>query len=516
MRSGCYNCPTMSRPTQTATSRKSSAVTTPGKALSQTPGKTPAKSAPKGVGKTGKRPKPATFAGYQAAVKYLYDRMDVERTRPSRIDPSVFKLDRMRTLLDLLGNPHESLRCVHVGGTNGKGSICAMVTSCLRAGGYTVGTYTSPHLVDLRERIVIDGQMISHSVFTEIMGRVAGAAAALPEKLGEPTFFEIITAVGFQHFADQAIDAAVIEVGLGGRLDSTNVIIPEVAAVGAIGLDHTQILGDTLEKIAEQKAGIFKKDVPALTFTQDKPVIEAMRRVATENGALFQVVGGDIDFSFRFEANAQIGPHLRVGLSTGRSTFEHIPVPLPGEHQAFNCGLSLAILDKLAERGFEVPESKVISGLEATVVPGRMELVWKTPRIMVDGAHNAPAMSALLKSVGAHVPYDSLVVIFGCAADKDVDELLKRLALGADKVIFTRSRHNSRAADPKELTRRFGESAQKMCQSTETLDEALSVAVRAAGREDLILITGSFYLAGEAKKLLAEKAEAKAKASSGG
>ncbi|MDX2114932.1 MAG: folylpolyglutamate synthase/dihydrofolate synthase family protein [Planctomycetota bacterium] len=466
------------------------------------PAKPSAKPAVKPVAKKSK----ATFANYQAALKFLYDRMDIERTRASRIDPKVFKLDRMRQIMEELGNPQEALRCIHVAGTNGKGSICAMLTSCLRSCGYTVGTYTSPHLMELRERIVINGSMISHQAFTDIMGRVASAVAALPAKLGEPTFFEVITAVAFVHFAEQAVDAAVIEVGLGGRLDSTNIITPEVAVIGSIGMDHMQILGNTLDKIAYQKAGIFKKDIPALTFQQDKLVIETLRSAAAEAGAHFQVVGDDIEFSFRFETNPQLGPHMRVGLSTDRCTYEHIPVPLPGEHQAYNCGLVLAVLDKLAERGFELPESKVVQGLESVQIPGRMELAWKEPRIMLDGAHNAPALTALMKSIGAHVPYDSMIVIFGCAADKDLEELLKRVAIGADKVIFTASKGNARAADPKELARMFVEQTGKMCQSAETLDEALSIAVRAAGRDDLVCITGSFYLVGEAKKLLAEKA----------
>lgn len=465
------------------------------------------KSAPKATGKApvAKKPRPVNFQGYQNALKWLYDRIDIERIRAARIDPKVFKLDRMRLLLELLGNPQDDLRCVHIAGTNGKGSICAMLTSVLRECGCTVGTYTSPHLVDIRERIAINGAMITHHQFTEAMGRVAGAANNLPEKMGELTFFEVITAAAFVHYAEQAVDVAVVEVGLGGKLDSTNVINPEVAAVASVGWDHMELLGNTLDKIAENKAGIYKKGVPALTFQQDKAVIETLRRVATENGAIFEVVGQDIDFSCRFEANPQLGPHMRVGLSSGKRTFEHISVPLPGEHQAFNCGLVLAILDKLADRGFDIPESKVISGLEKTYIPGRMELIWKQPRIMVDGAHNAPAMTSLMKSVGAHIHGDSLIVIFGCAADKDIDELLKRVALGADKVIFTKAKNNARAADPKDLARRLNETSGKMCQSAETLDEALSIAVRAAGRDDLILITGSFYLAGEAKKLLAEK-----------
>jgi dihydrofolate synthase/folylpolyglutamate synthase len=451
-----------------------------------------------------KKGEPA-FSNYQTAVRYLYDRMNIEKMNARHVDPKVFKLDRMRALLEEMGNPQDAVKFVHVAGTNGKGSICAMTTSALRGCGYAVGLYTSPHLVDLRERIQINGQMISHAAFTDLMGRAADAASALPPKLGEPTFFELVTAVGFAYFADEAVDIAVIEVGLGGKLDSTNVITPEVAAVASISLDHTQFLGNTPAEIAKQKAGIFKKGVPALTFDQDPAVIEAMREVATAVGAPFQVVGKDIEFSSRFEANVQLGPHTRVGLSTAKNLYEHVPVPLPGEHQAQNCGLALAIIDKLSERGFDLPTSKVVLGLEETKIPGRMEVIWKQPKVLVDGAHNPAALSALSKNIGAHVSYDSLIMIFGCAADKDIDKMLTSVAQTGDKVVFTRVKGNARAADPADLARRFMEQSGKMCQTADNLEEALQLAKRAAGREDLILITGSFYLVGEAKKLLAEK-----------
>lgn len=451
-----------------------------------------------------KRGAPA-FSGYHAAVRYLTERVNVERMNAKQVDPRIFKLDRMRFILEAMGNPHESLKCVHVAGTNGKGSICAMTTTALRGCGYTVGLYTSPHLIDLRERVQINGNLMSHHAFTEHMGRVADAACTLPPKLGEPTFFELITAAAFSHFADQAVDVAVIEVGLGGKLDSTNVITPEVAAVGSISLDHTQFLGNTTPEIARQKAGIFKKGVPALTFDQDPKVIEAMREVAEEVGAPFEVVGKDIEYSSRFEANQQLGPHTRVGLSTPRNLYEHVPVPLPGEHQALNCGLVLAIIDKLSARGFDLPPSKVVLGLEQTTIPGRMEMIWKQPKIMVDGAHNPAALAALSKNIGAHVQYDSLIVIFGCAADKDIDKMLHSVALTGDKVIFTRVKGNTRAADPGDLARRFSDQSAKMCQVAETLEDALKLASHAAGRDDLILITGSFYLVGEAKKLLMER-----------
>ena len=461
--------------------------------------------------KTGSRRKPAAarepFANYQAAVRYLMAAADVERMRASRVDPSVFTLDRMRALMKALGNPENELRAVHVAGTNGKGSVVAMAASCLRECGYTVGEYTSPHLTDLRERIRINDAPIPHAIFSEQLHRVARAADSLPKRLGQPTYFELMTAVMFLHLAEQAVDVAIIEVGLGGRLDATNVLSPEITAVTRIDLDHRQFLGDSHDAIAREKAGVFKPDVPALTIEQEKTAAAALREVAEDVGAPFEVVGDEIEFSYRFESSPQLGPHTRVGLSTDRNVFEHVPVPLPGEHQALNCGLALAILDKLSGRGFELPEAEVIEGLARTRVPGRMEMAWREPRILLDGAHNPAALAALVRSIGAHVPYDSMVMVFGCSADKDWKEMLARIGAGADKVIFTRAKNNPRAADPDDLAAAFQEDSSKMCQVAPALDEALSIAVRAAGRDDLIVVTGSFFLVGEAKKHLASRAE---------
>ena len=465
-----------------------------------------------GATKGGKRPsrakKPARVLGnYAGALKYLAEHTDVERIRASRVGPGTFDLDRMRALAAALGSPEQELRCVHVAGTNGKGSVIAMLESCLRECGYAVGVYTSPHLVDVRERIQINGAPVSHAAFVAALGKVAEAADGLPKRHGPPTYFELLTATGFLHFAEQAVDIALIEVGLGGRLDATNIITPEISAITAIAEDHTQFLGETLPEIAREKAGIVKASVPAVTIKQDPGAEEAMREVAAAVDAPFEVLGSEIDFSYRFEASPQLGPHTRVGLSTTRNVYEHVPVPLAGEHQALNCGLALAILDRLGGLGFDLPEPKVIEGLAKTTVPGRMEFAWREPRILLDGAHNPSSIGALMKSIGAHVPYDSMVVVFGCAADKDVDEMLKRVALGADKVIFTRARGNPRASDPDELARRFAAQSGKMWQVAPTLDEALSIAARAAGRDDLVCVTGSFYLVGEAKRWLTLRAD---------
>lgn len=456
-----------------------------------------------------KGPQLATFAG---AVKWLLDRTDVERMRPTRAVADMMKLDRMHELMALLGDPHKAVRHVHIAGTKGKGSTCEMTASCLEACGYAVGVYTSPHLVDIRERVRINSRLIPNADFVRVAQKVADAAANLraggPEN--EPTFFELMTAMAFVYFAEEAVDVAVIEVGLGGRLDSTNVITPEVAAITSISLDHTQILGDTVELIAAEKAGIFKPGVPAITVPQKPGVVEVFRDVAARVGCPLQVVGQDIDFSMRFEASPNHGPQARVCLTTSRSTFEHLVVPLRGEHQAMNCGLALAILDKLTERGFHTPEEKVTRGLAAVKAPGRMELAWTSPRVIVDGAHNTDSVRCLIKAIGANVPYDSMVMIFGCASDKDIDGMLAEISLGADKVVFTRASGNARAADPKELARRFSENHGKMAQTAETIAEAFALAKRAVNSEDLMVVTGSFYLVGEAKKHLAGVAAMKA------
>lgn len=453
------------------------------------------------------------FDGFEGGLAYLDSLINYERTRPSRVGQEAFKLDRMRALLDALGNPERSCRFVHVAGSKGKGSTVEMIQSCLSACQYAVGVFTSPHLVDVRERIRIGSEWIDAADFARLLSDCGHAAAGLPRKHGAVTYFEMLTALGLCYFAEQAVDIAIIEVGLGGRLDSTNVIMPEVACVTAIQLEHTEILGDTLAKIAAEKAGIFKPGVPALTMEQAPEVMDVFKAKAEEVGCPLLVLGQDIEFTHRFESSPELGPHVRVSLTSPRSNYEHLPVPLKGHHQAHNCGLALAVLDKLRERGFDAPEREVAVGLAETPGAGRLELVWTSPRILLDGAHTPDSVEALMRAIGSHMRYDSMVAIVGVPADKDVDGILDRIAIGADKVIFTKAQNNPRAADPEDLERRFRERHGKMTQVCRTLKDAINAANRAVGRDDLIVITGSFYLVGEAKKLLAE-ADARRKAES--
>lgn len=466
----------------------------------------PANSAPSSASKG------LSITTFPEALAYLYDRVDLERVKPTSTTKHQYKLDRMRAILQKLGEPQEAVRHVHIAGTKGKGSTTEMTATCLEACGYTVGAFTSPHLVDIRERVRINRKMISQDDFARLMKVCAEAAASVVKAHGDATFFELMTALGFLHYAEQAVDVAVIEVGLGGLLDCTNVITPEVAAVTMIGYDHMQILGDTLEEIATQKGGIFKPGVPAITFDQPAPILAALKACADTVAAPFHVVGKDVEFTFRSEGaprGSGLAQSIRATLTTERNNYEHILVPMVGEHQAWNCGLALAVLDQLSARGFACPAKKITRGMETTKLAARFELLPTSPRILLDGAHNAESIAALVKCVGQNLGYDSLVVVFGCAADKDTTAILRNLSMGADKVIFTRSSNNVRAANPAELARKFTEIAGKPSQVAPTFKEAMDLALRAAQRDDILCITGSFYLVGEAKQFLAERAARK-------
>lgn len=450
--------------------------------------------------------KPASngINSYSKALRFVGSLADFERQRIVRYNSQNFDLDRMRTLLKKLGNPQDQFRSVHVAGTKGKGSTCAMVASMVEAAGYKVGLYTSPHLIDIRERFQINGHMISTADFARLVRTIEPIVARMRPT---PTCFDVLTAMAFKWFAEQKVEVAVVETGLGGRLDSTNVLKPEVSAITSISKDHMAQLGGTVAKIAEEKAGIFKTGVPALTVQQDPEVEAVLKRVAESVGTPLDITGKTIEFSYRFESSRLQGPHNRICLSTPNSKFEHLAVPMIGEHQAINCGLALSIIDRLKTRGIAISDARAMEGLAKTVVPGRMEMLSTNPRILADCAHNAASVDAMMRAIGQHIPYDSMVVIFGCCADKDVTGMLERITSGADKVIFTKV-DNVRSSDPNELAARYIEQYGKMAQVAPTLEDALAIANRAVTKEDLICITGSFYLVGEAKKHFASLQQA--------
>lgn len=440
------------------------------------------------------------FKSYKAAMKYLSEHTDYEKQTRLRYNVTTFNLERMKKLLSLVGNPHKKIPTVHIAGTKGKGSTATMLARMLESNGYTIGLYTSPHLLHLHERIVVNSQMISQSEMLGLMNRIHASLEKMA-KTDAPSFFEIMTALAFLHFTDKKADLGIIETGLGGRLDSTNVISPELVGITSISIDHQYQLGETIDRIAEEKAGIFKRGVPIVTVHQHPDAMAVLKSRANSVQAPLHVTGGDIDFSYRFETSREDGPHTRICLATPTSKFEHIKVPLYGKHQAINCGLALAMLDKLKSSGYDIDNEKATEGLNGVFLPGRMEMIYQDPRIMIDAAHNAASIKALIHAIGQNIPYDSMVMIFGCNSDKDVKGMLHQLQYGADKVIFTRS-NSTKAMSPDELGDMYTEICGKMYQTALSLGEALRLAQNAISKEDLICITGSFYLIGQAKSRL--------------
>ncbi len=441
------------------------------------------------------------FRTIKLALEYLFSRTDYEKQSRLRYNVTTFSLERMERLLSLLGNPHKKLVTAHIAGTKGKGSTATMLARMLEANDYTVGLYTSPHVVDLHERIAINGRNISDSELLGLINRIYAPVEKMAKNDGTPTFFELFTAMAFMYFVDKKVDIAVIETGLGGRLDSTNVIEPAVVGITSISIDHQNLLGNTLDSIAREKAGVIKKGIPVVSVPQDPLAMKELKKAATAAKAPLMVTGKDIDFSYRFESSREHGPHTRICLTTPTSKFEHLKVPLPGEHQAMNCGLAIAMLDMLKTGGYKIDDNKAIEGLKDIKMPGRMEIISRDPRILIDAAHNAASIKALIVAIGQHIPYDSMIVIFGCGQDKDVRGMLEQLQYGADKVIFTRS-NSPKAMHPQELADMYTEICGKMCQTAMSVGEAIRIASSAIGKEDLICITGSFYLVGQAKVML--------------
>ncbi len=438
---------------------------------------------------------------YRAALKFLNGCLNFERTPPTTETLANYSLNRMQRLVSALGHPQKKLKCVHVAGSKGKGSTVAMLAGMLRNCGYKVGVYTSPHILDARERITVNGTCITEAAFTRYIQTISTAADK--PRVSDPTYFEALTAAAFLYFVDSEVEIALIETGLGGRLDATNVVSPEVVAITSISNDHMGILGNTLEEIALEKAGIFKKGIQVNCSPQTEGVEKSLREAAEAAGCPIRLTGRDVGFSSRFEYSRGLGPHTRICVTTPTSKYEHVHAPMLGDHQALNCALALGVIDSLKQRGFAIDDRKAVEGLSGVKLAGRMEFISEQPRIMVDGAHNAASIEALMRAIGQNVPYDSMVIIFGCQKGKDITGMLRHIRLGADKIIFT-STGSPRSMDPFDLSSSFNDLSTKMCQVADTLEDALSIADRAVTRDDLICITGSFALVGRAKRLLAK------------
>jgi len=407
---------------------------------------------------------------YDDALRFLNSFTDYERMA-SVYSPGDYNLERMRRLLCVLGNPERAFVSLHIAGTKGKGSTAHLAEAILREAGYRTGLYTSPHLVDLRERIRLDGKLISEADFTRVMAEMEPELIRL-----RPTYFETMTAAAFLSFARRGVDYAVVEVGLGGRLDATNVILPAACAITTIDYDHMEKLGHTLRAIAAEKAGILKPGVPSVSSPQPP----AARRVLESRAPIYF-------------------PRFRVLSSRGfvlkfRAEGRPYELPVLGKHQAANAATALALVRR---SGAVVNPGAVRRAFRNIRLPGRVERVGRRPTLIVDAAHNPVSARALAAALSA-VPRRRLLLVFGASRDKDVRAMLRALLPVADLAIFTKA-VNPRAAATSDLMR-----LAKGCPAVAagSVARALALARKAAGPQDAIVVTGSFYVAGEALRFL--------------
>jgi len=438
----------------------------------------------------------------QAALAYLFSATDYEKMRRVRYNADTFSLDRMHRLLEALGSPHRRLRGVHVAGTKGKGSTAAMVHRLAVAAGLRAGLYTSPHLVDIRERIRVGEAMIAPGDLTALIRRAQPHIDRMREGGEPPTFFEIFTALAFDHFARQAVDLAVAEVGLGGRLDATNVLRPDVAVITAVSLDHTAQLGTTLADIASEKAGIVKPGVPVVSQPQPAGAEGVVERACREAEVPLVRVGREVTYTWS-PAERDGRPGVGLSVQTPAAAYDDLFLPLMGEHQAVNAATALAAAERTPALAQCLTPDLAREALARLHWPGRMHYVPGEPATLLDGAHNRASMERLLEALAAHFPNRRLAFVFGAAADKDVDGMLVVLAGRPEgtAVVFTRT-NNPRAAEPDDLTARYAELGGGAVAAGDAATaaapaEAVRRAAGEAGGDGLVVVCGSLYLVGE-------------------
>ncbi len=445
-----------------------------------------------------------TQTNYEAALAYLFSATDYEKMQRVRYNADTFSLDRMRRLLEMLGSPHRRLRTVHVAGTKGKGSTAALVHAVAMACGLTAGLYTSPHLVDIRERIRVGRDDIGPHELAALVEAARPHVDRLGAEDDAPTFFEIFTALAFGHFARAGVDVAVVEVGLGGRLDATNVLVPDVSVITAISLDHTLQLGEVLGAIAAEKAGIVKPGVPVVSQPQPPDAMAVIEDACRAAEAPLVVVGREVTYTWSpAEEGGRRGCEMTV--RTPDATYGSLFVPLMGEHQAVNAATAVAAAERCGPLAGRLSPQAVREAFRRVRWPGRMEHLPGKPEMVLDGAHNRASIERLAEALARHFPERRMVVVFGSAADKDVGGMLGVLAerLPNSPVVFTRT-DNPRATDPADLAKRFRACGGTAGEAAGDVSSALNVAAGKATADGLIVVCGSLYLVGEVKEHLAD------------
>ncbi len=446
---------------------------------------------------------------YDDALAFWYRRIDFERKSPK---PDDLKLDRMRSVLRALGDPHRRLRIVHVAGTKGKGSSSAMLATVLQSAGYRVGLFTSPHLSDVSERIQVDGVPISRQEMTVRLEEIAKVVEPL-DRSGDarriPTFFEIGTALGFLHFDCRKVEIAVMEVGLGGRFDSTNVCSPLVSVITNISFDHIALLGDRLALIAREKAGIIKAGRPVISTAEAPEAFAVIEQVAREQSAPLTALGRHFRFAYApgvcGKPGLETGPRLpRVRVTTNQDAWPWLELGLIGQHQAANAAGVVATVEQLRKLGVPIADAAVRQGLAEVRWPARLEVVGTAPLTLLDCAHNVASVQALIDTIRESFPISGQKrLIMAVSSDKQVAEMMRLLGPNFDHFHLTNYSNNPRCLPPEQAAELLKATSPSATFSLHPLaKDALNEAQEASGPEDLITITGSVFLAGELRPLL--------------
>ncbi len=405
-------------------------------------------------------------------------------------------LQTVRQLLKQLDDPQTHFQSIHVTGTNGKGSTTAMAASILQAAGYKTGMFTSPHLSGITESIQINRDSIPLQTMENILGTIrAQIETMLSQGIRHPTEFEVLVALAFTYFASEKIDVAVIEVGMGGRDDATNVINSMASIVTNISLEHTQWLGDTEEKIAEIKAGILKKDTELITAVTQPSILTLLQNIAAKKQSRLTHIGTDITITP--ETSSLEGQTFTV--KTPTQTLTHLSTPLLGPHQRRNAACAIAAAEAAQRNGFKITPEAIYKGLYTVDWPGRFEVIEKNPLIILDGAKDAQAIKALIETVKEHLPEKRIITIVGISSDKNHQSMIQSLAEITDRFILTEHRVKNRTAKASDLEK-IAETTGRPVKSITPVKEAIEYAKKDANPEDVILITGSVFLIGEARE----------------
>lgn len=436
---------------------------------------------------------------YEEALAYINSFINAEKSPDFSRLARLYNLDRISRLLNRLGNPHRNLKVVHVAGSKGKGSTATFIASILTRAGFKTGLFTSPHLVTPRERCRIDSEPISALAFTDCVDRLKPEIGAVSEidGIGDVSFFEIYTALAFTYFADEEVDFAVVEVGLGGRLDATNIVNPLVSVITPISLEHTAILGNTHEAIAKEKAEIIKPDRPVVLAPQSEEAQSVFEVVAADRNAPISLVGRDV----KWEHGAHDIHGQTFDVRTPHVSYSDLFLPLLGVHQAINAATAIACVEMIQASGYDISTASAYAGLKEARLPGRTQLVGREPFILLDGAHSPASARTLRDTIHEVFRYEKLILIVGFMRDKDLRGIGETLCPMADTVIATVMRDNPRAVGADEIVRTWSDSGGDLRVSP-SVGDAITEAKSVASSADLICITGSMILIGEAMQAL--------------